>query len=415
MDIIGTVESNLTYDSVNLNDPITIGIAQWYGNRAAALLDRFKNESPSTWSGVTPSLENYIDNYPSTDPVWVSLYLDSADAASIKPILNSDASIQNDQFLKDVQSYATVAQNQGMDINANTNSLIFFCAMYHQNPREALIVMATAGPNASLDRFKSICDNDIIFSQYPSRYSTVYSMIQAGPPSSTGITNTPTPSPTQTQSGNTAGGSGATQTAGQVAYISKVGDHLKVTGGGGSVFAYSDGKGNFVSANSSAPNSSPVVQPPNNPTPPSPPPAGTSQGQALVNWMAAHADAYAYGQGPGRLEPDTSGYTDCSGLCYWCYMQVLGINIGTWGGDQINNGTLVATGTNSIDTTSLQPGDLIFYEWQGGNPVTYDHTAMYAGNGQVWSHGGGQGPNLIAITGQYEGVTPVAIMARRYI
>lgn len=414
MNVIGTVESEMSYDEINLYDPITVGVAQWYGNRAAALLDRFKNENPSSWTGVSASLNNYLTTYPSTDPIWPSVYLDSTDAAGLEPVLRANVAIQNNQFLTDIQQYASVAQNQGMDINANTDSLIFWETMYHQNPREALAVMAAAGPNASLDRYRTICANDPIFSQYPQRYGTAYSMITAGTANGAPPT-TATPSTPTTQSGNTGGSAGASQALGQVALVTKVGDHVQVSGSTAKTMAYSDGKGHWISSDPYAPGSMPVAQPPANPNPPSPPSGGSTKGGALVDWMAQHADAYAYGQGPGRLEPDTSGYTDCSGLCYWCYMQVLGINIGTWGGDQINNGTLVATGTNSIDTSSLQPGDLIFYEWQGGNPVTYDHTAMYAGNGQVWSHGGGQGPNLIAITGQYQGVTPVAIMARRYI
>lgn len=35
---IATVESNLRYDAINYNDPITVGISQWYGTRAAHLL-----------------------------------------------------------------------------------------------------------------------------------------------------------------------------------------------------------------------------------------------------------------------------------------------------------------------------------------------------------------------------------------
>ena len=54
--VIGTVESNLNYGSVNYNDPITVGIAQWFGTRAAALLDRMEVENSSEWYGVEPSV-----------------------------------------------------------------------------------------------------------------------------------------------------------------------------------------------------------------------------------------------------------------------------------------------------------------------------------------------------------------------
>lgn len=38
MYVIGEVESNWNWTAVNYNDPITIGMMQWYGTRAAALL-----------------------------------------------------------------------------------------------------------------------------------------------------------------------------------------------------------------------------------------------------------------------------------------------------------------------------------------------------------------------------------------
>ena len=35
---IGQVESSMNYAAINYNDPITVGLAQWYGTRAAAIL-----------------------------------------------------------------------------------------------------------------------------------------------------------------------------------------------------------------------------------------------------------------------------------------------------------------------------------------------------------------------------------------
>lgn len=37
---IGTVESSMNYAAINYNDPITVGIGQWYGTRAAALIQQ---------------------------------------------------------------------------------------------------------------------------------------------------------------------------------------------------------------------------------------------------------------------------------------------------------------------------------------------------------------------------------------
>ena len=39
---IGQVESSMNYAAINYNDPITVGLAQWYGTRAAAILNRMR-------------------------------------------------------------------------------------------------------------------------------------------------------------------------------------------------------------------------------------------------------------------------------------------------------------------------------------------------------------------------------------
>ena len=59
---IGTVESNNKYDVIYYADAITIGIAQWYGPRAAVLLNKLK-DLPG-WDTIDASLRNDVDNHP---------------------------------------------------------------------------------------------------------------------------------------------------------------------------------------------------------------------------------------------------------------------------------------------------------------------------------------------------------------
>jgi cell wall-associated NlpC family hydrolase len=81
-------------------------------------------------------------------------------------------------------------------------------------------------------------------------------------------------------------------------------------------------------------------------------------------------------------------YTDCSGLVYSCYLAVTGKNIGTWTGNQWNQGTKVTEGYGTIDESLLQPGDLVFFTWPGGSVSNYDHVEMYKGSGDTIGHGG---------------------------
>jgi cell wall-associated NlpC family hydrolase len=139
----------------------------------------------------------------------------------------------------------------------------------------------------------------------------------------------------------------------------------------------------------------------------------------MINWLAAHDNAFAYSQGAGRLDPITNGYTDCSGLMYYAYKSFANLAIGTWTGDQSKNGTLVTTSASvAEDGSTVQPGDLVFYRWSSGSPSTFDHVAMYIGSNQIQSHGGPDpGPDIQSHSGAIDSAISGggSIMVRRYL
>ena len=71
-------------------------------------------------------------------------------------------------------------------------------------------------------------------------------------------------------------------------------------------------------------------------TPPAP--GGSSKGAQALAWVLARLGKFAYLQGSGRLDPDHSGVTDCSGLCYAAYKYTTNTFVGTWTGDQYFRG-----------------------------------------------------------------------------
>ena len=71
-------------------------------------------------------------------------------------------------------------------------------------------------------------------------------------------------------------------------------------------------------------------------------------------------------------ESPTSGM-DCSGLIRYTIRQVLGIELPHSAAAQATLGT-------RISRDELQPGDLVFYSFEGKR---IDHVAMYIGNGQI--------------------------------
>lgn len=97
--------------------------------------------------------------------------------------------------------------------------------------------------------------------------------------------------------------------------------------------------------------------------------------------FAASKVGYPYSQ----KKRDSGSYFDCSSLAYYAYKSA--------GVDASNNGAysaaeiarnIVQNGT-VVSVNNLQPGDLIFWKFKGGNGrfMEIEHVGIYAGNGMV--------------------------------
>ncbi|MFB9620627.1 NlpC/P60 family protein [Brooklawnia cerclae] len=137
----------------------------------------------------------------------------------------------------------------------------------------------------------------------------------------------------------------------------------------------------------------------------------------LVAWMRDRQLKYYYTQDmTARSQPDVSGGTDCSALVEYCYKQVAGIEVGSWTGGQQSYGVQVFGDEADYATavSLLQPGDLVFFDWDGVGIKQLDHVEMYMGAGQTIGHGGpGNGPTVKGLKSQWDAAH--TIVARRYV
>ena len=86
---------------------------------------------------------------------------------------------------------------------------------------------------------------------------------------------------------------------------------------------------------------------------------------------------YGYAQANGRLTPETSGISDCSGYVWYLYNKFFGIDIGKGGTSDIysnNVGKVVARVSTRAQIAALTPqaGDVIVYR---------GHIEMFTGTG----------------------------------
>jgi murein DD-endopeptidase MepM/ murein hydrolase activator NlpD len=191
---IGTVESNMTWNALNLNDAITVGIAQWWGPRAANLLHRIRTENPTSATGMASTLVADLTQYGPDAAFWQTRYLSSGEADSLRPILNANRTIQTSQFSADLAEYVTVARNWGMDPDGNKKAVQFFCTMYHQGPARTWDVLDAIGTSPTLYEIYQGALNNPVLGQYKTRQNTCYQIINAG--DSSGVpTDTSAPKP----------------------------------------------------------------------------------------------------------------------------------------------------------------------------------------------------------------------------
>lgn len=390
MYVIGEVESHWNWTSVNYNDPITVGMMQWYGTRAAALLNRVKNEMPTAYGQLASSLRSDIESHDAGSTWWTSRYLNRDEGNSIITVFQDEENhvIQENQAIADFEGYIITLENWGMS-QSYPKPLIFAMSMYHQSPASAGQVIATAGGSADLDRIYGVCMNHGVLGQYRNRYNTVYQRLkdwdgESNPPDfgQSGDVDT-------TPGGNNPG---ISTEESKLGYIIQRGNLLILYGKGEyakGVTFYPAGTQKWINGYNA--NGTDI--------------GGGNEGggsesgseaqNAICELYRSWLDRFAYSQGAGRLDPISSGYGDCSSTIWFAYQQVAGIDVGTWTGAMAGKGTKIAGGYSgdNLPIEDMQPADLVLIMWNGWNG-SFDHVELYMGNNELWGHGGpGYGPD----------------------
>lgn len=384
MYVIGEVESNWNWTAVNYNDPITIGMMQWYGTRAAALLNRIKNEMPTAYGQLAASLRSDIESHDAGSAWWTSRYLNRDEGNSIITVFQDEENhvIQENQAIADFEGYITTLENWGMS-QSYPKPLIFAMSMYHQSPASAGQVIATAGGSADLDRIYGVCMNHGVLGQYRNRYNTVYQRLkdwdgESNPPDfgQSGDVDT-------TPGGNNPG---ISTEESKLGYIIQNGDTLILYGrdeyAKGVIFYPASGQtwingynanGTDIGGGNEGGGSE----------------SGSEAQNAICELYRSWLDRFAYSQGAGRLDPISSGYGDCSSTVWFAYQQVAGIDVGTWTGAMAGKGTKIASGYSgdNLPIEDMKPADLVLIMWNGWNS-SFDHVELYMGNNELWGHGG---------------------------
>ena len=401
---IGQVESSMNYLSINYNDPITVGIAQWFGVRAAAILNKIRAQYPREYARVAQSLRTRLESVAETSTSWNTYYLSREEGNSLGPLLRMGSDIQDAQLVADLEAYVGTAKQYGLDHQTNTEAFILWCVAYHQGPRYALQVLNNVGGSASLDgMLHGILANGVL-GQYTNRYNEAYNIIKSrntvGVGSGLGrVNNTPGNGSGASDSGQisisggnlrifaddsmglivkTPWGNVRAEMLGHNVWGAKLDDITKTINN-----AIQQEAAKRNQAQAGAGGGGAVA-----------PPSDGSAGAKALAWMMSRRGKFGYRQAPGRLDPDNSGFSDCSASIWRAYKDTSGINVGTWTGDQYFRGYEVMPRGGGAMTAAqrslLKPGDMIVMAWKstGSYYPETDHVDMVVDSNTLIGHGG---------------------------
>lgn len=176
---ISKVESGSRWDAINYNDPITTGIGQWFGTRAAELLNRPKIKEQ--WGSIAGSLRSDLESRDPGNGWWASRYLTREEGESLRPILSSAGGKEEQTWTwqRDLNaSIATMAQFGFSE--SNPKPLILVISAYHQSPKRGLRIARDYGGDSTLDRIFAAIKADPVLSKYITyRYGVNYKDLQA--------------------------------------------------------------------------------------------------------------------------------------------------------------------------------------------------------------------------------------------
>ena len=394
---IGIVECNMDYGAVNPVDPISLSLFQWYAYNAAKLLNMLKKDGD--WESCPAQIKADVEAHPESESsYWTGRYVDAAERQEIgawlrkdknRPVIDSLAHV-------DLESYVKAGEGAGINRETNSDTMAYFVNMYNQGPRYAFQVVANCGGNATLDEIHRACLANGVLGRYRSRYVQVYNIIKAhddaGVGDGTGGSETD-------YGGDTSTGESSESGAIRMAYLRD--NKLYVKLAHSTLTMYNTGQDTYKPASKVVTSGGGSGDAGTGTTGSVDMPKSEAQ-KKLVDWWHAHDSKYRYGNGPGRTNPDQSGYTDCSGTVRYSLLQCFGINPGNMTTDQSANGKFITNNIADLDAEHLEPGDCIYILWgppyesgYGGPGKPYDHIEMYIGNGQLMGHGGpGIGPKV---------------------
>lgn len=410
-------QSEGNYGSINGDDngSLSIGKIQWHGARAHDLMMACINAVGQSRAQQLLGSSLYNEIMGKDRNYWHTRKVNKSEGEKISALISTEEGkgIQDLQGYLDIENYISVVKGYGI---TDENAIVYFCDMYNQSPAAAQRVAKAAikaKGSASSVRLDDLYNQSLVdstFSKYSKRRTNCYNMVKSSTIVGNGtvelesahlMTFINSTGSTSTVDGYTGTGVGegaeyesqlangiydisraifgSTMVDGMLNLQQQYGNNKSVgRSSSGLTFSGSIFNGGVTSAPA---NGYGVV--------------GSPTQQGLVDQMASIKSKINYSLDWDKQDPD-KGVASCASTVGWAYRKVLGLDnpkMSASSTDQSKDSRFRTLWTNQgapfNQDSMLQPGDVMYFNWdRTSNNGKMQHTEMYAGNSQDWSHGG---------------------------
>jgi hypothetical protein len=177
--IIISQEGNYSSVCSNDNGALSIGCAQWHGDRAKVLLQSICNKVTNAKNILGANLYNEITGIAS----WRNRILNTNEKTLISKVLitKEGKETQDDFANNDIECYIKHITSIGF---TDEEIIIFLADIENQggsgaSSRIGKAALTKYGKNVTLEQVLSVAYNDVIFKNYKSRRKVVYNMLES--------------------------------------------------------------------------------------------------------------------------------------------------------------------------------------------------------------------------------------------
>lgn len=166
------------YTAINPKDPISIGILQWYQERAHDLLCGIRKVNAKLVENTLGSTSELFLELNQDRSVFAGRYLSSAEKEVLVTMLATDEShsVQDETARIDVAGYIEDGKGKGI---SDETALIYYADLYNQSPKQANLIVEAVVGEVTLEKLHESAMANTVMNQYESRRKNAYEAAKA--------------------------------------------------------------------------------------------------------------------------------------------------------------------------------------------------------------------------------------------